>query len=260
MRQFQTLMMACALASVPLASAQAAEPTAQELVAKNLEARGGAEALKALRTLVFKGTIRFPGDFELDYVETRTRSGQGGAGAVRYDSTLQGLTLIQSYDGKAGWTINPFGGRRDAETMSADDARSLADSGLVDGPLQSAATNGSKVDYLGREDFDGTLAYKLRVSEKDGDSFVYLLDPGTYLEIAMTETRKVRGAEQVFEYELGDYEKVGGVYFPMSVASGAKGSSQRQQVSIETASANSEVKPDYFAQPASPAAKPSASK
>ena len=76
----------------------------------------------------------------------------------------------------------------------------------------------------------------------------------------MTETRKVRGAEQVFEYELGDYEKVGGVYFPMSVASGPKGSSQRQQVSIETASANTDVKPDYFAQPVSPAAKPTASK
>ncbi|MEK6637290.1 MAG: hypothetical protein AABY88_04320 [Pseudomonadota bacterium] len=245
---------------MPIAPTWAAEPSAQELVAKNLEARGGAEALRALRTIQFKGTVRFPGDFELDYVETRARSGQGGAGAVRYDSTLQGLTLIQAYDGKTGWAINPFGGRRDAETMSADDARSLADAGLVDGPLLSAATNGSTVEYLGREDFDGTLVYKLRVSEKDGDSFVYLLDPGTYLEVGVTETRKVRGAEQVFEYELGDYEKVGGVYFPMSVASGQKGSSERQQVSIEMASANAEVKPGYFAQPASPAAKPTASK
>lgn len=260
MRPIQTVMIAYVLVTIPIASARAAEPSAQELVAKNLEARGGAEALKALRTIQFKGTVRFPGDFELDYVETRARAGMGGAGAVRFDSTLQGLTLTQAYDGKSGWTINPFGGRRDAETMSADDARALADSGLVDGALLSAATNSSKIDYLGREDFDGTLAYKLRVSEKDGDSFVYLLDPATYLEIAITETRKIRGAEQIFEYELGDYEKVGGVYFPMSVESGAKGSSQRQQVSIETASANPQVKPDYFAQPASPSAKTAASK
>jgi hypothetical protein len=259
-RQIQKIMLALAVANIPLASAQAAEPSGEELVAKNLEARGGVDALKALRTIQFKGKVRFPGDFELDYLETRARGSASGAGAVRFDSTLQGLTLIQAYDGKSGWTVNPFGGRRDAETMSADDARSLADSGLVDGPLQSAATNGSSVEYLGREEFDGTLAYKLRVSEKDGDSFVYLLDPGTYLEIAITETRKVRGAEQVFEYELGDYEKVGGVYFPMSVQSGAKGSSQRQQISIETASANPDVKPGYFAQPASPAAKPTASK
>jgi hypothetical protein len=260
MRQIQKIMLAFAVVSVPFASAQAAEPSSEELVGKNLAARGGAEALKALRTIQFKGKIRFPGDFELDYIETRARGSAGSAGAVRFDSTLQGLTLVQAYDGKAGWSINPFQGRRDAETMSADDARSLADSGLVDGPLLSAGTNGSSVQYLGREDYDGTLAYKLRVSEKDGDSFVYLLDPDTYLEIAITETRKVRGAEQVFEYELGDYEKVGGVYFPMSVQSGAKGSSQRQQVSIETASANPDVKPGYFAQPVSPAAKPTASK
>ena len=253
MRPIQTLLLSFALASAAITPAYAAEPSAAELVGKNLAARGGADAMKALQNVRFKGKVRFPGDFELDYLETRSRSGTAATGAVRYDSTLQGLTLVQAFDGKSGWTINPFQGRRDAETMSADDARSLADSGLIDGPLLSATGNGSKIEYLGREDYDGTQAYKLRVSEKDGDSFVYLLDPDTYLEIAMTETRKVRGAEQVFEYEMADYEKVGGVYFPMSVQSGPKGSTQRQQVSIETASANADVKPDYFAQPASPA-------
>lgn len=260
MRPIFPILSACLLLSAPMAQAQTAEPTAAELVAKNAQARGGADALKALRSIQFKGTVRFPGDFELDYVETRARSDRAGGGSVRYDSTLQGLTLVQAYDGKSGWTINPFGGRRDAETMSADDARSLADSGQIDGPLLGASANGSKVEYIGREDFDGTLAYKLRVTETDGDSFVYLLDPGTYLEIAMVETRKVRGAEQIFEYELGDYEKVGGVYFPMSVASGPKGASDRTQVSIETATANVDVKSDYFAQPASPAAPATAAK
>lgn len=257
MRPIFPVISACLLLCAPMAQAQTAEPTAAELVAKNAQARGGVEALNALRSVQFKGTVRYPGDFELDYVETRVRS---GGGAVRYDSTLQGLTLVQAYDGKSGWTINPFGGRRDAETMSADDARSLADSGQIDGPLLGSSANGSKVEYIGREDFDGTLAYKLRVTERDGDSFVYLLDPGTYLEIGMVETRKVRGAEQIFEYELGDYEKVGGVYFPMSVASGPKGASDRQQVTIETATANIDVKSDYFAQPASPAAPATATK
>ena len=96
MRHIKNIVLACVLASVPLFSAQAAEPSAQELVAKNLDARGGADALKALRTIQFKGTIRFPGDFELDYVETRARGSASGAGAVRYDSTLQGLTLVQA--------------------------------------------------------------------------------------------------------------------------------------------------------------------
>ena len=58
----------------------------------------------------------------------------------------------------------------------------------------SPRSDGSKVTYLGREDFDGTLAYKLKVTQKDGDEFVYWLDPDTYLEIKVDETRRIRGA------------------------------------------------------------------
>src|SRR5687767_9413608 len=114
-----------AVLALALATAgQAAEPTADELIAKNLAARGGAEKLAALQSLQLKGKIRFPGDFELDYNETRSRA----ANAVRIDAALQGLTLVQAYDGTTGWRINPFQGRRDAEQMSGDEARSIADS------------------------------------------------------------------------------------------------------------------------------------
>ena len=139
--------------------------------------------------------------------------------------------------------------------MSDEEARSLADSGTLRGPLQSAGTDGSTVTYLGREDFDGTNAYKLKVAQKDGDEFVYLLDPDSMLEIKITETRRVRGALQVSEYELGDYEKVGGVFFPMSIENWQQGNdSQRQRTLIATATANGEAAPAMFAQPASPAA------
>lgn len=64
--------------------------------------------------------------------------------------------------------------------MSADEARAMADSSLIEGPLLASRLDGSRVDYLGREDFDGTLAYKLRVTQKDGDQFTYWLDPDTW--------------------------------------------------------------------------------
>lgn len=249
-----------ALAMTAMAApAWAQELSASELVARNLAARGGAEALAAIKTLRFKGSLRFPGDFMLSYVETRGRKGPGGEDAVRVDATLQGLTVVQAYDGKSGWTINPFQGRRDPETMSADEARALADSGRIDGVLLAARTTGATVTALGREDFDGTDAYKLKVTEKDGDSFVYLLDPGTFLEIAVTETRRIRGAETVTEAEFGDYEKVAGVYFPMALENGPKGASQRSRITIDTAEANVDVPTEFFAAPAAPAApKPAA--
>src|SRR5690348_7066601 len=191
----------------------AAAQDAQSLVAKNLEARGGAAALSAIKSIRFKGRSIAPGGFELSYEETRDRVGPAAA-AGRVDLTVQGLDLVQAYDGSGdGWRINPFQGRKDAEKMSADEARSMADGALIEGPLLASRTDGSKVDYLGREDFEGTSAYKLRVTQKDGDEFTYWLDPDTFLEIKVDERRKIRGAEQSNENELGDYEKVAGVYF-----------------------------------------------
>jgi len=225
--------------------------TAQQLLDKNLEARGGADSLASIKSLRFEGKMIFPGDVEVEYKEMRAKI--GSADADRVDLTLQGLSLIQSYDGRGAWRINPLQGRRDPEKMSADEARSMADSALIGGVLQSSRRDGSTIDYLGREDFEGTSAYKLKVRQKDGDEFTYLLDPDTFLEIKITEMRRIRGAQQTSETELGDYEKAGGVYFPMSVESWQQGQpNQRQRVIIATAIANPPVDPAIFAEPGGP--------
>ena len=221
---------------------------AQTLIVKNLEARGGAAALDALKSVRFEGRTIFPGDFELSYKEARERLGRSAA--IRYDLGLQGLDVVQSYDGRGAWKINPFQGRKDPEKMSADEARQLADAALIEGPLLASRDDGSRVQYLGREDFDGTLAYKLKVTQKDGDQFTYWLDPDTYLEIKVDETRRIRGALQTTETELGDYEKVAGVYYPMSVESWQQGQpNQRQKVIIATGAGNPSVPASFFAEP-----------
>jgi hypothetical protein len=235
------------------AAIPAAAQDAQSLIAKNLEARGGDAALSAIRSIRFVGRSIFPGDFEVSYQETRARL--GAEAADRVDMTVQGLDLVQAYDGRGGgWRINPFQGRKDAEKMSADEVRAVADGALIEGPLLASRHDGSRVEYLGRDDFDGTLAYKLKVTQKDGDEFTYWLDPDTFLEIKVEERRKLRGAEQTNETELGDYEKVAGVYFPMSVESWAQGqNNQRQRTIIASGEANPQVSPDLFAEPGGPA-------
>jgi hypothetical protein len=234
------------------AGAPAAAQDAQSLVAKNLEARGGAAALDAIKSVSFDGRVIFPGDFELTYKEARERV--GASAAVRYDFGLQGLDVVQSYDGQGAWKINPFQGRKDPEKMSADEGRQLADAASIEGPLLASRHDGSRVQYLGRDDFDGTLAYKLKVTQKDGDEFTYWLDPDTYLEIKVNEMRRIRGAQQTTETELGDYEKIGGVYFPMSVESWQQGQpNQRQRVIIATGAANPPVAASFFEEPGGPA-------
>lgn len=243
-----------AFLALALCGSAASAQTADELVAKHVEALGGAAQIAALKSVQLEGELRVPGDLKLTYKEVRAREPKGPA--TRVDVTLQGLTIVQAYDGASGWRINPLQGRKDAEKMSSDEARSLADSASIEGPLVGAKAEGAVVTYLGREEFDGTDAYKLKVAQKDGDEFVYLLDPDTMLAIKMTESRRIRGALQVSETELGDYEKVAGIYFPMSIETWSPDSpSQRQRLTIDKATANVEASPALFAEPATPNAK-----
>lgn len=243
------------LALILLAASPPPNPTAADLVARNLAAHGGAAALAGITSVDFKGKYIAPGDFQLTYHETRAR-GSGGDRS-RDDLSIQGLTIVQAYDGTGAWKINPFQGRKDAERMSSDESRAQADAALVDGPLLASLKDGSTVRYLGREDYDGTLGYKVQVRQRDGDQFDYLLDPDSFLEIRGTETRSIRGAPQVTEYEYGDYEKVGGFYFPMAIDSWQPNTpDQRSRVLIASASANGAIDQSLFNAPATPARRP----
>jgi hypothetical protein len=159
-------------------------------------------------------------------------------GKLRTEASLQGLTAVQAYDGADAWQIQPFGGRRDPEKMPADDARSMVDDADLDGPLIDWQAKGSTLNYLGTEDVDGTLAHKLKLVQKDGDEFVYFLDPDYFLEIRVESKRLNRGSEVETVTEFGDYEKVAGVFLPYAIESGPKGSSGRQKITIDKIEAN----------------------
>jgi hypothetical protein len=235
----------------PALDAQELKPlTVDALVAKNIEAKGGIDALHAVRSLQLKGKMLVnQGQIELTYTQTKKRPGQ-----VRAEATLQGMTLVQAYDGTQGWKISPFGGRKDPEKMSVDDAKSLVEDAEIEGPLVDWEAKGSTVEYLGPEDVDGTLAHKLKVVRKNGDvSYVYL-DPDYFLEIRILTQRIEQGAQVEVETDLGDYEKVAGVFFPFSIEAGPKGATDKQKIILEKAEANVPVDDAQFKFP-TPASK-----
>ena len=221
-------------------------PTADELVSKNIEAKGGADALRALQSLKLTGKMLVQqGQIQLGYVQTKKRPDE-----VRTDATIQGMTIVQAYDGKEGWRISPLQGRRDPEKMSADDVKSLMEDAEIDGPLVDWKAKGSTVEYFGTEDVDGTLAHKLKVVRKNGDvSFVYL-DPDHFLEIRILTQRTKHGAQEEVETDLGDYEKVGSVFVPTSIESGRKGDPDKQKIVIDKAEDNVPVDDAIFHFPA----------
>lgn len=231
------------------AQTTAATPTVDELVAKNLEAKGGQAALEAIKTIRFKGRLLVnQGQLEMKLTETKKRPGK-----VRTDAVLQGMNLVQAYNGTSGWKIFPIYGRKDPEKMSNDEAKSLVEEAEIGGPLENWKTEGKTLTYLGTEDVEGTAAHKLQVVRKNGDvSYVYL-DPDYFLEIRVIDQRTEQGAKVEVETDLGDYEKVNNVYFPFSIEAGSKGSNDKQKTIIEKAEANIPVDDSIFEFPATAA-------
>jgi hypothetical protein len=242
-----SLLLFCASATF---AKDKSRPTVDELIAKNIEAKGGASALHDLQTLRLAGKMFvqaggaisfFSGQIQFAYMQIKKRPDE-----VRTEASLQGMTQIEAYDGKEAWKISPFFGRKDPERMSADDVNALVEDTEMDGPLIDWQAKESAVEYLGTEDVDGTLAHKLKVTRKNGDvSFVYL-DPDHFLEIRVLTQRTRHGAYEEVETDLGDYEKAGGVFVPTSIEFGRKGAPDKQRIVIDKVEANVPVDDTIF--------------
>src|SRR5437016_10034543 len=240
--RFVISLILAALIAPKIFAQDKSQPTADELVAKNIEAKGGATALHDLQSLRLTGKMLVQqGQIELAYLQIKERPEE-----VRTEASLQGMTQIQAYDGKEGWKVSPFFGRKDPEHMSADDVKALIEDTEIDGALIDWKTKGSSVEYLGTEDVEGTLAHKLKVVRKNGDvSFVYL-DPDHFLEIRILTERMRHGAHEEEETDLGDYEKAGGVFVPTSIEFGRKGAPDKQRIIIDKVEANVPVDDTIF--------------
>jgi hypothetical protein len=243
---FRIFVIVTCLSATALYSQELKEFTVDALVGKNIAARGGIEALHAVQSLQLKGKlIANQGQLEFAYSETKKRPGE-----VRIEISLQGMTMVQAYDGKEGWKISPFGGRKDPEKISTDEAKSLVESADLEGPLVDWKAKGNTVEYLGPEEVEGTLAHKLKVVRPNGDVHYVYLDPDYFLEIRIVTQRLEQGSLVQTETDLGDYEKVAGVYFPFSIESGPKGSPDKQKVVIEKGEANLKADEAQFKFPA----------
>jgi hypothetical protein len=242
MRVFPGVVLALVLA--PLASAQ----TAEELVARNLEAKGGVDKIKAIQTLRTRGRLN-QGNFMVQIGQEQKRPDK-----LRGTFTVQGMTAVQAYDGRTGWQISPFQGRKDPELLGEDDLRDLVEDSDIDGPLVDYKKKGHAVEYLGRDTVDGDDVFRLKCTLKNGDIVYYYLDPDSYLEIRTERQQFIRGAMRERQTDLGSYKPVAGVMFPYSIESGPKNSSAvRSKITIESIEANVPLDDSEFQMPAAPA-------
>src|SRR5258708_10926769 len=163
--------------------------TVDEIIAKNIEAKGGMDKLKAIQSVRITGSADF-GGVQADFARASKRQNK-----IRLDITVQGMTMVQAYDGKDGWQIVPFTGKKDPEPMSADDLKIIAQEADIDGPLVDYKQKGYKVELVGKEKLEGTDAWHLKVTMKSDDVNDLDLDAESFMEIKMKGKTMRRGAD-----------------------------------------------------------------
>ena len=245
------------LVAVSFLSVFTCAQTAEELVNRNIQAKGGLDKIKAIKSVRMTGKLNSGGGFTAAVTQENLRPD-----LVRETFSLQGMTAVQAYDGSRGWQIQPFGGHKDPELMGEDDLRDVLLDADFDGPLVDYKEKGNTVEYLGHDEVDGDDALRLKVTLKNGDILYYYLDPDTYLEIRKEIQQFIRGSIRDRVVELGSYKAVAGVMYPYSLSQGPKNNPSSQTTTVEKLEVNVTIPASDFALPLSLklASKPDAEK
>jgi outer membrane lipoprotein-sorting protein len=198
------------LALLVAAPSFAQTPTAEELVAKNLAARGGLEKLQSLNTMKVTGIVAFQG-MEMPMTLLTKRPNK-----MRQELSMQGQSIVQAFDGQTVWASNPMLGPG-ARALEGPQADALKNQALFDGPLVGYKDRGDTIEVVGPAEVEGAKAWKLKVARQDGRSMFILLDATTFLERQWSVTMEQNGLTMEIDTIIGDYQPVDGVQVARSM-------------------------------------------
>ena len=203
-----SLAVVCLIFSAPVYA-----QSADEIVAKNIAAKGGEARLKAVQTVRQSGNLNIQGQNAQLTVMTKRPN------LSRQDIIINGITISMAFDGTNAWMHNPMVSGAVTE-MPAEQAEMIKDQADIDGPLLDYKAKGSTVELIGLEDANGKKAFHLRVSRKALPPTELYIDSTTFLEVKTVNTVPGTGTLEII---FGDYRTVDGLTVPFSVKSTAAG-------------------------------------
>ena len=219
------------------------------LVARNVDARGGAEAWQAVSSLRLTGQMDVGHGMQVPYVLEQKRPGK-----MRLEFVFDGETAVQSSDGKTGWKLQPFRGRTAPEPMTEAELRETVDSADPYGLLYDYAARGLTVELLGQEPVAGQDTFKLKVTLPMGGERWMYLDAETALEVKLEAMRTVSGREQLVETSYYDWQETDGLLIPRRQETLTVGDTETHFLTVESVTVNPPLDDARFAMPVSQSA------
>jgi hypothetical protein len=211
-------MRASCLVSIGFASMVAcagtpAGPDLDSLVAANVRARGGADAIGRVETFESDLRIEEP-TFAVDgrYVATRD-------GRMRIDVSMDGTRVFtEALDHARSWSWSPDEGVSEGSPQGSAALRHGIEFPFKLFGLHEMASRGHRLELQAREVVDGIDYHVLRLTLDDGFQVTYYVHPESWL-IERERTRRalhvdVDPTPEWIETVYSDYRPVGGVLYP----------------------------------------------
>lgn len=221
--------------------------SADQIVERNVAARGGLEAWRAVRTLTLSGELDAGGkkNTELPFVVKMKRPYMS-----RLEIRFQDQTALQVYNGIQGWKYRPFLGRDEVEPYTAEETKEAAAWASLDGPLIDYQAKGTQVAFEGTDAVEGKPAYKLKLTLRDGETRHLWIDANTFLERKIEgEPRRLDGKMHQVAIFYRDYRPEHGLAVPHTFETVVDGVRQTRKMTIDRVAINQSLDDALFAKP-----------
>jgi hypothetical protein len=221
--------------------------SATQIVDKNVAARGGLAAWRAVQSMTVSGKLEAGGKKNtlLPYTLQVERPNKN-----RLEIQFGGHTALQVFDGKLGWKLRPYLNRPDPEPFSPEELRKAAEQPDLDGPLIDYAAKGNRVELEGTEMVEGHGTYRIKVTTKQGREQHIWIDGSTFLEAKMEgNPRHFDGQMRKVETYLRDYRQVQSVTIPFVAETRVDRVPGGHSMMIEKATLNNKLGEATFAKP-----------
>lgn len=228
--------------AVPAARAQA--PTADEIAAKNLVARGGEAKIRAVSTMKMSGSISVQGmDLVITVMTKRPNR-------MMQEMTIQGQRMVSAFDGEKVWTINPMLGATGPRELTGTQADMVRDQSTFDGPLVGYKDRGDTLEMVGPADLGGVKTWKLKLTRKNGRSMFIYVDVDTGLEQQWSTTVDQNGMSLDVDTAMSNYQPTPEGIMVARTLRTLVGGQQQGLLKVTTVEFNTPIEDDVFKMPA----------